>query len=635
MPSSSLSPATSPATTARRREQPEGLVTKTKTKTTKTPTSATVVKKKNNTNKTTKKKNTTAAEEDDDVDVVEAAVPGTSHSPSSPLKEAKKSIEPAITAPPAPYSAITTTTISTPAIPAKTPKTTTLTITTTSSTTAVTNTTATSLNAAYDAFAPSEMIAAATAKRLAARRSKSGTASPSSPDSNTEEDPTSIHQFQQAELEAIAFLDKLAQAEASEPKRRKPEVNFSSGPLVVVDISEEVRQRVEADIPAFLQQVQSITERIAGLRSKVKEIAEKVSSKEIETSKGVSLLELKVHSLLSYLTHVCMCILLKLNGAPLENHSAVDGLVELRVVIEKIKPLEQKLKYQIDKLVRQATQASRGEGKSATTKKVSDDPDSTDVLQFRPNPTKLVGATEGEDGDIALTGKGAGDDLGGDGVYRPPRIAPMPYDEEGGPKRRRGELSERARERAARSSIVRDLADTYGSRPEEQSASGTGYGRSERLRGRDGKEVDLEAIERAEEDHFTRFSMTKERNKMEKRMRRRLGDAGMREEIEGLESHFEGLHAIDRAVREEEEDRFGAIALGKRNRQGGGGSSKRLKGGAEELLASAAAKLSREIDPFGEQLETLKRTKVRESDSVGVKSKKVKRIKLYTGKKGR
>ena len=43
---------------------------------------------------------------------------------------------------------------------------------------------------------------------------------------------------------------------------------------------------------------------------------------------------------------------MKLNGQLIQNHPIIENLIELRIVLEKLKPLEQKLKYQIDKLIR-------------------------------------------------------------------------------------------------------------------------------------------------------------------------------------------------------------------------------------------------------------------------------------------
>lgn len=53
----------------------------------------------------------------------------------------------------------------------------------------------------------------------------------------------------------------------------------------------------------------------------------------------------------------------------------LERLVEIRTVIERIRPLEQKLKYQIDKLVKIALTGA---------------PSADDGTQFRANPTSLM-----------------------------------------------------------------------------------------------------------------------------------------------------------------------------------------------------------------------------------------------------
>lgn len=63
----------------------------------------------------------------------------------------------------------------------------------------------------------------------------------------------------------------------------------------------------------------------------------------------------------SYLINLVQIMLLKAKGEsilPPEGEGgslAVDRLIELRVVLEKMRPLEMKLKYQIDKLVKAAS----------------------------------------------------------------------------------------------------------------------------------------------------------------------------------------------------------------------------------------------------------------------------------------
>jgi U3 small nucleolar ribonucleoprotein protein LCP5 len=65
-------------------------------------------------------------------------------------------------------------------------------------------------------------------------------------------------------------------------------------------------------------------------------------------------LEVKYQLLLQYIANLAFIIQLKLSGKQVESHPVVQSLIELRVMLEKMKPVEQKLKYQIDKVVRTA-----------------------------------------------------------------------------------------------------------------------------------------------------------------------------------------------------------------------------------------------------------------------------------------
>ncbi|KAJ1559719.1 hypothetical protein HK096_011299 [Nowakowskiella sp. JEL0078] len=74
----------------------------------------------------------------------------------------------------------------------------------------------------------------------------------------------------------------------------------------------------------------------------------------LDTRNGVSLLDVKIHSLLSYLAHLSVVALCKTTATSIRDCRSVAALCELRTVLEKIKPLELKLKYRIDKLVASA-----------------------------------------------------------------------------------------------------------------------------------------------------------------------------------------------------------------------------------------------------------------------------------------
>lgn len=79
---------------------------------------------------------------------------------------------------------------------------------------------------------------------------------------------------------------------------------------------------------------------------------------------GISLLSLKNSILLSYMHNMTLLALCKLEGRSLEKDDQVrkilvERLIRERVILEKIKPLEAKLKYQVDKLVKKAEDADR------------------------------------------------------------------------------------------------------------------------------------------------------------------------------------------------------------------------------------------------------------------------------------
>lgn len=176
------------------------------------------------------------------------------------------------------------------------------------------------------------------------------------------------------------------------------------------------------------------------------------SSVIIPPEDGISLLDVKNDLLLSYLQNLVFLILFKLResknnsgaseDAGIEN-AVVKKLVELRVYLERgVRPLEGRLKYQIDKVLRAADDFVRtsslacsralprvsdedhcdGEDQSEDTDDneaksmngVSLKTSEIDDLQYRPQPSALIrpGASSAE--KPIASGK--------DGVYRPPRI---------------------------------------------------------------------------------------------------------------------------------------------------------------------------------------------------------------------
>jgi len=251
---------------------------------------------------------------------------------------------------------------------------------------------------------------------------------------------------------------------------------------------------------------------------------------------GLSLLDVKNELLLSYLQNLVFLILVKLrqsknakaNGK--EDHDlndvAVKKLVELRLYLEKgVRPLEDKLRYQIEKVLRAADDSERnakaaeslsasknrkssasnsgsesdeesgedGGENGAATPKVSD-------LQFRPNLSAFVRPA-------ASTGVSKEKDA--NGVYRPPRIAPtvMPTTER----------RERAERKSLKSATLDEfIADELSTAPVAEPSIGTtiaAHGRRVKTAGERAEEAERLDYE---ERNFVRLAKESKKDKANK-----------------------------------------------------------------------------------------------------------------------
>jgi hypothetical protein len=110
---------------------------------------------------------------------------------------------------------------------------------------------------------------------------------------------------------------------------------------------------------------------------------EKLKEGSVDTTKhGMTYLEMKYNLLLSYISFLSIVILLKLEGKPLRDHPVIHRLLHIKLLLERLRPLDSKLQYQIDKSLR--TAALNEVGQAATTSAPV-----VDALQYRPNIENL------------------------------------------------------------------------------------------------------------------------------------------------------------------------------------------------------------------------------------------------------
>ncbi|KAI9141742.1 hypothetical protein BKA69DRAFT_1124647 [Paraphysoderma sedebokerense] len=322
-------------------------------------------------------------------------------------------------------------------------------------------------------------------------------------------------------------------------------------PLIPPSSSPKPPQTLEEQQEEFLKLVNGYTERIKEVREGVKGILERIKSDNMETTKGLSFLEVKNHTLLDYITSLSHLTSLKLRGSSIQSTPTLSALLEDRVVLEKIKHIETKLKYRIDKLIKNVNSASSSLTDGGSTGGVGL-AKGADPLMFKPNPSNLViGGVEDKDQE---------DEEGEDektGIYRPPKVAPVHYDE--GDKVEK--LKMKSLVRASRSRLIKDLSHEFSELPEQQPTDG-GTSMSSKL-----EKIDHHFKEKTdfEESNFIRVNYTKQEKKMAK-LRRQVR-VGMNDEVSNLLSDFGrgSWEGVDDVVAENQ-SRGGGITGLKRKR---------------------------------------------------------------------
>ncbi|XP_024970268.1 neuroguidin [Cynara cardunculus var. scolymus] len=258
--------------------------------------------------------------------------------------------------------------------------------------------------------------------------------------------------------------------------------------------------KIEREAPQLVTVLKDIKGGLDDLRAKVQVLTSKVKLGLYPTADGISYLEAKHLLLLNYCQSLVYYLLRKAKGLPIQGHPLVHSLLETRLFLEKIRPIDKKLQYQIQKLTRLTGNSMEDA--------VSDDkkPDATreadDSLKLRPNPDMLMNKVTPDDGD---------------GKYRPPKIAPASMDESKSSRQERNvsRKEKQAFRQALQSEYARDLMNDLEGRPEEvREVVGTEDRDVTRYKAK------MEERARREEELFTRAPLTSMEKKKLKHMRK-------------------------------------------------------------------------------------------------------------------
>ena len=247
----------------------------------------------------------------------------------------------------------------------------------------------------------------------------------------------------------------------------------------------------------FAQLLEEVKGRTNEASNVLQALTDKINVDNFETEAGLSFLEMKNHMLLDYLTNLSYVMLRKVSGKSISGERAIERISEDRTVMEKLRPIEKKLKYQVDKAI-----------KVAESGKLSAD----DPLNFRPNLGALKEA-EGDDDSDEFEENSDDDEAvptkanNKSGKYVPPKNMPAFLDDQDTIEKNE---EEKAKKRTLSKSIMEDLKRQHLDLPDEE------HTHVDTLKAKHIAEM-KERI-RYEEENFTRLPLTKK----EKHKRRQM-----------------------------------------------------------------------------------------------------------------
>ena len=264
----------------------------------------------------------------------------------------------------------------------------------------------------------------------------------------------------------------------------------------------------EEDTEELLALLQDFKARLEMLRAQLVPLMAQARATGTNPGVGLTFLQAKYHVLLAYCASVAYYLLLKSRGARVAGHPVLRRLVRHRLLLEKLRPLEQKLRPHIEKALSAVAERAGG--------------------ALRANPAALVvdgDADTDTDAQDTETAKEA------PRAYRPPKLAPAHYPEDA-PAR---DSTERLRRAASRSRLLAELRGELDDAPDEEA--------SDPVRMATRAHTDAAALQRDayEEQNFMRFQPSR-RDRAALRTNARPLD-----ELDDLDDFFGELDALNGA----------------------------------------------------------------------------------------
>lgn len=380
-------------------------------------------------------------------------------------------------------------------------------------------------------------------------------------------------------------------------------------------------ERVAAQAPELLGLLAEFKSNLETLSKHVAPVLGKARQSELPTENGLSYLETKFQAMLTYCINIAFYLYMRSKGENVRDHPVIAELVRVRTVLEKLKPLDAKLKGQIDELI-----AAGNNNKAAATNGLNGKKGaakSNSVGGARPNIDDLMedsgsemddqdSLDDDDDSDIESesdeerTSKKASAKASNK-VYKAPKhmVVSNSFQEDERAEARNAKRQAQRVKKLKNSELLRDLTSEFSDRPMEEPSVGSTHADLKN------RKVAAERT-RYEEENFVRLQESK-KEKTERIRREREAEYGLRNSLNELEDFgdLEGLVSrVDRdasfrvnekARREQELSKFMAKlaqdeandSRKKRSKKGSGDQDVRIRDPVE-MRNNIAQKAARE-----------------------------------------
>ena len=161
---------------------------------------------------------------------------------------------------------------------------------------------------------------------------------------------------EEEEEEEFTLGAKAANLRRGDDAAKNMSVKRSSRAIEIETLTAEERaERVAAedeaaaasDAPELVALTNELTKTLGAIEESVEPLVTAARDGAFATADGISYLDTKYLLMLSYCSSIVFYLLLKAEGRSVKDHPVIERLVEIRLYLEKLRPIDKKLQYQV------------------------------------------------------------------------------------------------------------------------------------------------------------------------------------------------------------------------------------------------------------------------------------------------